>query len=472
MSTRTHGRRFVRLASCALLLTVFAVGALVLTPPAAEAKEWDSPKDNVLLSIPDAPAPWEWLNFNAQWTKAGILKGARRSLTKLKRTKEPADGQGALMHLAVRKAPEGMTLAAAAEDEDVRSFLLTRFKGSEGDIDTDEVTIESGTNPEGHPAIVLRTEGTAANLKAKKAACTGYLLIAVARGRLYLLRMYAFPTEDDDDGLVYDLDYLEANCLRLISSKDDKKTKGPEKKGDDEEKKDEAKKEEEREDEVLENRAQRWRITIDKKLKREDITDDEKKDFLELKCSDADQKGGYAFYIYAPPTIQYTDGVAGKPANIIKWMTASWWQNFTVNHPKGDLITYKWPKKPMTKGVKTFMTLPYFEDEKARRVVIKDGKKRPVEVDAADMIKKFGFCEKVKQKNIGKKGKVSEAVRGVMSGKRPRYPGHETIVRFAFRGRAHSYRVFVSFYGEATKKWGTALRKTLESWEFGLKFRD
>ena len=59
----------------------------------------------------------------------------------------------------------------------------------------------------------------------------------------------------------------------------------------------------------------------------------------------------------------------------------------------------------------------------------------------------------------------------LLEGKRPRTPGLETVVRFAFRTSTHSYRIFVSFYGEAYKKWGGPIRRTLESWEFGLKFR-
>ncbi len=478
MRTSNGRSRFARvtplgLAFAALLLGV-VLGILVLDPTPADAKEWDSPKDNVVLNIPDAPSPWEWLSYNDQWPKLGIIKGARRALTKLKRGGKPADGHGALMHLAVRKAAEGLTLQAAAEDADIRSFLLARFKGTEGEIESEEVTVESGSSKDGHPGIVLRTTGKANNLKAKTVDCTGYLLISIARGKLYLLRMYAFPTPDDDDCLVLDLDGLEYNGMRLINTKEDKQAEGPPKKGadGDGEKKGEDEKEEAREDEVLENRAQRWRITIDKKLLRQEITDEEKKDFfMELKLSDYDARGGYSLYVYAPPTIQYIDGVQGSPPNLIKWITSDWWQTFTVNHPKGDLSTYKWPRSPSTKGAKTFLTLPDMSDEKTKRVVIKDGKKRPIEVDAADMFKKLGFCEKVKGQ-IGKKGKVSEAVRGVMSGVRPRTPGEETIFRWAFRGRAHSYRVFVVLWGQGYMKWGDALRKTLESWEFGLKFKD
>jgi len=476
VTTRTRLPRLARFVSLGLLGVVLVGAAAVLAPHAASAKDWDSEKDNVFVSIPESPAPWEWLDFTADWTKHGIVKGASRVLTRLKGSDKEPDGQGALMHLAVRDAPAGKTLEQVAADAEIRSFLLARFQGSEGDVQSEEVKVDSGSDPEGHPAIVLRATGKANNLKAKPGRlCTGYLLIALARGKLYLLRMYAFPADEQDlDGLVYDLDFLEANCLRISNTKDEAAKEGPPKKdeGAEEKKDDGAADEPERKDEVIENRAQRWRITIDKKLKPIEITDDERKDFLEIKCVDADQHGGYSFYVYAPPTIQYTDGVQGQPPDLVKWITSDWWADFVVNHPKGDLITYEWPRRPFTKGAKTFLTLPDFDDEKARRVVIADGKDRPIEVDAADMFKKLGFCEKVKDDQIGKKGKVSEAVRGIMSGRRPRLPGFETIVRFAWRGRAHSYRVFVSFWGEAHKKWGEALRNTLESWEFGLKFKD
>ncbi len=476
MSTHHDAPAPLRIASCVLLTAAIALAALIATRGTADAKQWDSEKDNVVVRIPEAPAAWAWLPFNSQWAKASIIKGAHRVLKTLKRTGEAADGQGGLMHLAVRPADEGLTLATAAEDEKIRDFLLARFKGTEEDVESEEVRVDAPKEKDGFPAIVLRTKGKARNLKAKPGRCTGYLLITICRGKLYLLRMYAFPTEDDDDALGYDLDYMEANCLTLINTKALGAKHPPRKDGEADPKgadggQGDGPAEEEREDETIENRAQRWRITIDKKLLRQELTDEEKELFLEIKCSDADRMGGYSFYVYAPPTTQYIDGVKAPPPDLIKWIGPDWWQNFTVNHPKGELATFKWPKKPATKGVKTFVTLPHIGNEKARKVIFKEGKKRPVEMKASDM-RKAGFFEKVKKNNIGKKGKVSEAVRGVMQGKRPRLAGLETVVRFAFRGRAHSYRVFVILWGEGHKKWGPALRKTLESWEFGLKFKD
>ena len=120
----------------------------------------------------------------------------------------------------------------------------------------------------------------------------------------------------------------------------------------------------------------------------------------------------------------------GAPPNLIKWIGESWWQDFTVNHPKGELATYKWPRKPDTKGAKTFITLPFVGNEKARKVVIKDGKKRVAEMSSSDM-RKAGFFEKVKKNSIGKRGKVSEARPRRHAGQAPasRRPGNGRALR-------------------------------------------
>lgn len=453
-------------------LAFVAALAFLLGPQPATAKTWESDEQNVMLEIPEGGNPWDWLPYNSAWGKLGIVKGAKRELVKLKNDK-PAEGHGALMHLAVQDAAEGMTVGSLAENDDVRGFLLKRFRGTEGDVETEEVTMGADGKFE-HPAVVLRTKGKALNLDGKEATCEGILLATVARGKLVMMRLYAWPTEYDEEGLSVDINYMEGNALRLITAKEKKEAgEAPPKKDAGEGPGEDGEGDYEGEEEVLEFRAQRWRMTKHKKIKRDEITDEEKTDYLVFKASDNDRMGGYNFYIYAPPNTQYIDGVKAPPPNILKWMTADWWQNFNNNHPKGELATWKWPKKPQTKGARTWLTIPYMEDEKNRKVVFKADKKRPVEVDASDMIKKLKFVEKVKKNNIGKKGKAGEAVRGCMSGKRPTgFPEPETMYRFAFRNREHSYRIFVGFYGRGYQKWGEPVRLTLESIEFGLKFKD
>lgn len=464
----------VRTRTPPILLILGFLAALLAPAPQAEAKEWDSVKDNVVLSIVDDPSPWTWMNFNAAWAKSHIVKGATRELKKLK-SREPVDGQGALLHLAILDAEEDMKLDNLAENAMVKDFFFKRFKGSEEDVESETFEIDSGSNSEGHPALVIRAKGTASNLKAKKANCTGILVLTLARGKLFMLRMYAFPTEFDDESLIGDIDYMETNALRLINTRpkgDGKETaKPPANGGGDGNPEGEATPEEEREDVVLEFRAQKWRITIDKKLDKQEITEDEKKDyFLRLKYSGADQHGSYVFYVYGLPNTQYIDGVLAPQPDLALWMSQTWWNTFTTNHPKGDIFTWKFPKKPEGKNP-TFLTVPYFENEKNRLYVVKGKQKRPVEVSKPEMTKKLKAVGKPKKNKIGKRGKGGEALRGVLQGKRPRTQGLETVIRYAFRSPSHSYRVFVIFTGEGYKKWGKAIRKTLESWELGVKFK-
>lgn len=456
-------------------LALFTALGCLLTPSSAQAKdrEWVNEEQNVLVRLPTSVKTWDWLPHNPAWAKAGIIKGARRAVETLKNGKA-ADGHGALMHITVTNADKDMTVDGLAENSDVRDFLLKRFRGTEGDVEVDQITIEADGKFE-QPALVLRTEGKALNLKRKEAPCKGILVATIARGKLAMMRLYAWTTEYDAEGLGVDIDLMEGEALGLLTAKE-KKGKGeqaPPKKPEDDDKDDEAK-EEEGKEETLEFRAQRWRMTKHKKVTRVEITEEEKADYLVFKSAGSDRGGGYSFYIYAPPNARYIDGVQAPAPDLKSFMGPRWWQNFNNNHPKGELATYKWPKKPQTKGARTFLTLPYMEDEKNRQVVFDPDDKRPIEVDISDMIKKFKFVEKPRRGNVGAKGKVSEPLRGSMSGKRPTggYTGFETVYRFAFRNREHSYRIFVVFYGMGYKKWGEAIRLTLESIEFGIKFKD
>ena len=114
--------------------TALLLGALVLLlAPArdSEAKEWDSVKNNVALAICEDPVPWEWISSNPAWAKSHIVKGARRELKKLK-SREPTNGQGALLHLAILDAEEDMTLDNLAEKLDHQGLLLQALQGFRG----------------------------------------------------------------------------------------------------------------------------------------------------------------------------------------------------------------------------------------------------------------------------------------------------------------------------------------------------
>jgi len=458
----------------ALTKRVLGIGALMLIALAstAEAKDkvWESEKDNVLLRIPDdSSSTWEWLAFQPGWSKSHVVRGAERRLEKLK-SGEPVTGQGAMLHLAILKIDEDQTLAQSAEDATVRAFLLKRF-GSTPELDTEESTVGSGTAPEkGHPCIILRAEGQAPNLRGNAGKCTGVLIITQHAGKLYLLRMYAFPTEIDEEVVCLDLDYMEGNAFELINTKAATK-KGappPPANGGGDENVD-GEEDEAREDETIEFRDQKFRLTIDKRFKRSEISEEENAEFLAVKVEDSDARGSVLLYLYATPSTRYVDGVKQATPNIPDWMTKNWWTRFTTTHPDGDLFTWKFPSKPEGKNP-TFLTVPDMDNEKNKVGVITGKKKRPVEINQSDATKKLKFAEKPKKNKIGKKGKGGEAMRGVLEGNRPRH-GTETVLRYAWRSPTHSYRLFVIFGREGYKKWGKAVRKTLESFEFGLKFK-
>ena len=106
---------------------------LTLGSQPAVAKSWEGDEQNVMLEISEGGNPWDWLPFNSAWGKLGIIKGAKRELTKLKNGK-PATGQGALMHLAVRDAPDGATIkktiAAPTANNAINALSTPRFSMS------------------------------------------------------------------------------------------------------------------------------------------------------------------------------------------------------------------------------------------------------------------------------------------------------------------------------------------------------
>ena len=165
----------------ALTKRVLGIGALLLVALAgtAEARDkvWESEKDNVLLRIPDdSSSSWDWLAFQPGWSKSHVVRGAERRLEKLKSGEAPT-GQGGMLHLAILAIDEQQTLAQSAEDTSVRKFLLKRFS-SPPEIETEESTVGSGTDPEkGHPCIILRAEGQAPNLRGNAGKCSGVLIM-------------------------------------------------------------------------------------------------------------------------------------------------------------------------------------------------------------------------------------------------------------------------------------------------------
>jgi hypothetical protein len=336
---------------------------------------------------------------------------------------------------------------------------------SNGEVECEETWIPLvGDEETRHPALLFRTEGVGNNLKGKEGRCLGVLIVSVAKDKLYALRMFAWPaTEYDEEGIGQELDWLEGggSPMSFLDLKAAAPEKPPANGGGDAPPAEEPDEGEERKEEVIDDIAQGWRIVKDAKLTRVLPFEDEDGVFH---FADQDQHGGYQILFYAISHSKIVDGQQTRPPDLRAWITTDWWKFFNPQHPQGEVATWKWPKRTERR---TFVTLPDLGDEELKIVVFKADEKRPPDPSAGDM-EKWKAVEKPKQDTIGPRGKVSEAMRGLLIGNRPGF-GVETIMRFGWRNRMHSYRLFVTVWGQGHVKYGDAIRNTLESLEFGLK---
>ena len=443
----------------ALWLIPAVILSLLTAMAAAGDKIWESEKGNVVLRVPDeGSTSWAWLAYEPEWAQSGVVKGAIRTLRKLK-SGAAASGEGAMLHLAIRDASADEKLSDLLAADDARRFFLRRFGPDPPTLEQEESTVGSGSSEDGHPCLILRAEGSAPNLRSKTAKCLGVLIATKFKDKLYLLRMYAFPTRFDEEGLSLDLDTLEVTALELINTKRDPEPAPAERAEAEDEKS---------EPETIEHREQGWCVTIPGKLERQELTETEDAENLALKIVHSDRGGGAMLYLYASPSVQYVNGVRARAPDIVSWITSDWWSNFTITHDKGDIFTYRWPKRPEGKNP-TFLTLPDLADEKGRIGVITGKRKRPVAISSSDATK-MRFVERPTRRSLGKKGTGREARRGCLEGIRSS-GGKETVLRYAWRSSTHSYRLFVVFTDDGYRKYGSAIRKTLESFEFGIKFK-
>ena len=442
----------------ALALVVLVLSA-VLAPRSARALEWDSEEHNVFLEIPETPFKWSWSQAQGAWAKAGIVRGAERVLKTLKNG-DPATGQMAFMQLMVKEVKDKeATLASLADAADTRKKLMYVFgepaKWPELEIDKEYKDAKD------HPGWFFEAKGQATNPRdGKKGLCLARMVVTMARGKIYYLRMYAFMTEYDEEQLELDLTMVADGFHLLNIQEAPKKGEAGATPEEGERPPAPVDPEDDRKEEEIDLREYQLKITKHKSLDVKEL--DGADDTLILKMEGSIQGGYYSIYLYATKNGQIIDGVQAPNADIQKWMTVSWWKNFSANHPDAELYTYKWPKVKAP----TFLTLPEITEEN-RKHFAGGRKKRPIEVRASDMIKKLKVVEKVKKpKTIGKRYKVIEPYRGIMTGNRPRF-GHETIARFAWRTTNHSYRLFVTVGGDiAYTKWGEGIRATLESFRF------
>ena len=438
-------RRRLALGAGALALAALLLGS-GLRP--AQAKLWDGGERKCELTIPDDPAPWEWLPHDSAWAKYDIQVGAERRLKEL-RDGSPAHGQGGQLHLAVKEAPEGTTLDGLAADAKLREFFTARFTKV-----TEKLQVEDGTLNADIPAKILRMAGRAMDLGGKEAACHGAMLVALAHGRIYLLRMYAWPTADDLEGVKDDLDWIEINGLTILDAEHatapEEGSAPPPDPADDEP--EEAGVEEQLEFEdhnlVLVKHAKLTRVELDRDEGRQDVL---------FKFSANDVKGSYDVMLYAFPVVGNQ-----QRANLPQQVGLSYYQEFLESHGQGDIYTFPWPKKPATTREKTFLTLPDLS-EAAREVISDADRKKPDPEASLSDLKKLGVYEQPKLKNVGSDFTASGPVhRAVLGGNLPNVGEHITL-KYGWYSNTHDFVLYISFAREGYMKYGEAVRATIES---------
>ena len=436
---------------------VGALIALVMLAGSASADSWDDPKLDVELDIPGAPAAWTWLKPDAGWQALGIVRGATRVLAKSE-SGTALTGVGGQMHLAVRNLPGRHDSRQGAErSRHPPRSLLKRFGATKPTLE-EELTMVAARKPKlEHPAAVLRATGVAPGLAGGSAGkpCYGSLLITIARGRLYLMRTYAFTTPGDAEGLALDVDFMEGNALGLLDTTPlPKLKKAPPQSTPAQARADQVRDAGLAHDEARQARARHDRPQGEGRLPRAQVH-------------------GWGQVRRLRP--QHPCGAShGAHLADSTWRSGSrppWWKGFTAAHPTGAISTFAWPT-PGTSRKPTFLTLPDLGDtSKLVKVLGAGGKKGRKQLDdkqAARLIKKTKCCGPAKMRLLGTKGRVSSVVRGILHGTNKEGMS-ETVVRVAWRSKTHTYMVFLVVTGEGWKKWGAALRASLESIEFGVK---
>ncbi len=447
-------RRLPRSASFLAALSIaLAMPLLLLLAPCSDAELIE---DRALNYSFEVPSEWVRAAANNSWGKLAIVAGATRELTKLDNGKN-AKGEGAQVHLAISDLPEGKDLDALTEDEEVQAFLMSRF----GDKRKwPEVDVTKTAYDEGLPLHILVAQGTSPNLKGKKADTRAVMLLTAVQGKLFKLRMYAWPSEFDAEGLKTDLDLIEIN-FDIINKTEKEPGEGERPPPTDTE---------DEEPEVLGDEGERvemadpamgWKLVkpVGIRSKPESEWKGTYKDAVAWFEANSN-KGFYQIYLTIFKKGRVINGQQAPDVNLKDWITQKWWPVFTANHPEGPLYTFKWPAK------RPYLTLPDFADEKALIEVFENPKKRPAEADAADMIKKMKIVEKVRDKRMLRLGeeKANEAYRGVMKGARPRV-GREIVLRYAWGTPTVSCELVISLARGAEEFYGDEIRELLESIE-------
>jgi hypothetical protein len=442
-----------------LLALLLGLGA---APVGAEIR--DNSELNYSL---ETPPGWTWDDKKAAWEKDKVVDAARRVLDKIEGGK-PAQGQGAQAHLSVMDPPAGATLETLAADAAQREFVLRLFAGASAPPTVEvEDTIVKGANGT-VPAKRLVVKGPTLNLQGAEGPARALLLLALAKGKLYRLRLVAYMTEHDDAGLSYDLDAIDNNFQ--IPDVAEVKPKGepgkpppdghepgkpPGEPGHPPEEPHAEDVGDENEETVVELKEVFLKYVKPKKLRSKAI-DKKAQPNAVIFIESNDRDGSCQVLLNAYENGRVVDGVQQGNQDIQKWNTTSWYQWLTAALPAGELVTYAWPKN---RNTATFLTLPLWDKQ---IMVAETPKKRPADPNAGEIIKKLKMVEEAE----GKLGDVKpiQAFRGVIKGNRERV-GHERTLRFSWSTNKWTYMLSVVFGREGLVKYGEPVQKLLGSIE-------
>jgi|GEM_PF-4562649 len=438
-----------------LMIAALLGAVTAMLPGAAAADVLSSKTHNYSVETPtgwvrEAPKP--------SWDKDGVVDGARRLLEK-RYDGKPAKGQAAQMHLSVLPAPEGKTLADLAADPLLREFLTRIFGAPEQApaVETEETVIK-GENGDAS-ALRLITKGSSTNLQGDAGPCRALMLMTVVKKKLYRLRLVAWTTQHDDEGLGSDLDSIDIN-FQILDVQGEKvkgaRPDGPGADGKGPDGADDAPAEgDSAEEKEVKDDLQGWRFVKPKKLATREI-DKESYPYIVSMVGANDRDGSVDITLSAYPNGLIMNGQQVPDQDIRKWITTSWWQILQANHPDGALETYDWPPFRPTAS---FLVLPTFDKP---FMIAETPKKRDPEPSAGDIEKKFRMVESVKGM-LGKQ-KAGEAWRGVCKGSRPRV-GPEITLRYAWRTPKLTYMLNISFARDALPRYGAPVEQLLKSFE-------
>ena len=437
--------------------------ALLLIPAPGSTARGDLIEDQDLNYEYEIPHGWVRLPKQDTWTEFGIVSGGIRQLEKLKESGEPAKGEGGQVHMAILDMPEGKSLQDMAADEATRGFLMRRF----GEKSSTWPEIESVCQKydSGMEICILTANGKAPNLTGKVSPVRAVMALSTAKKKLFLLRMYAWHTEFDAEGLKGDLDTIEMSFdipdLRPEPEKEDPGQRPP-----DEDEAEDAPEGDEGEEKIFEDKIVGWKIVKPVGIKSSDTYDKERYADVVVWFEDNDHVGSYQiiFYVIKRGRQNEDTGLAIPDTNLRQWGLDPWWKSFHRDHPTGPVRTWAWPRK-----AKHMLILPNWEKEK---VVFSNPKRRPPKpgkVNGTDLMK-LKVVEKAKGDRLGKE-KVIEGYRGAMGANRERY-GKEVVIRYVWGTPRLTCFISISLTRDAVMKWGDKINTLLQSIEMTGRYKE